>query len=172
MTHASGRIVVGVDGSLTSLQALRRAVEFAREQDRPLQAVRVWKPSVCSYSKRDYSIIDHRIERRELRQLGDDMAAALGAPPGDIELLPQVRAREGNPGKVLTWLADRPDDLLVIGAARGGWRSALPANSVGRYCVRHARCPLHVVPLPELAHTVLVHAHQQGEVLTRAIDAG
>src|SRR6266487_6041316 len=58
------------------------------------------------------------------------------------------------PGSALVGFAGHEDDLLVVGAgAQGRWRGWWH-GSVSGYCVRHARCPVLTVPLPEFAQTM------------------
>ncbi len=47
---------------------------------------------------------------------------------------------------MLVEIADRPDDLLVIGTGRRGFLSRLVRRSVGRYVLAHAKCPILAVP--------------------------
>lgn len=171
MSRAEGRVVVGVNGSLGSLEALRRGVDIARGTQRRLDVVRVWQPTVCSYNKADFSITSRPIARREQHNLDESIAQALGTPPPDLDLRTTVRGWEGNAGRVLTWLANREDDLLVLGSSHRGLLSWMRPRSVGRYCVRHARCPLLVVPLPALARSVWSRPFQTKR-LVRAITSG
>jgi hypothetical protein len=59
-------------------------------------------------------------------------------------------AIRGGAGRVLVDRADRPDDLLVVGAGGAGRLGRYLRPSVTTYCARNARCPLLVVPEPEL----------------------
>lgn len=152
--HRPDRIVVGVDGSLGSLEALRQAVHGGRATGRSVEVVRVWRPSVCSYDSTDFTITNPDVARYQQQCLDESLTCALGGRPDDIEIHTHVRAWEGNSGRVLTRFAGGANDLLMIGASRGGRLSGLRPNSVGRYCVGHARCALLVVPLPELARSV------------------
>jgi hypothetical protein len=53
--------------------------------------------------------------------------------------------------RVLLAVADRADDLLVVGTGRQGGIGRLAHGSVTRYCVAHATCAVLAVPPPELA---------------------
>ncbi|CAM5662749.1 hypothetical protein SCANM63S_07355 [Streptomyces canarius] len=58
----------------------------------------------------------------------------------------------GTPGPALLRVADRSDDLLVVGAGRRGRFRRVLRPSVGRYCLARACCPVLAVPpspLPE-----------------------
>jgi len=63
------------------------------------------------------------------------------------------------PGPALVELADRRDDLLVVGY---GGRSRLGCavhGSVARYCLAHARCPVLAVPPSELIRELRPRRH-------------
>ena len=47
---------------------------------------------------------------------------------------------------MLVLLADRPDDLIVIGTGRRGLLTRALRRSAGRYCLAHATCPVLAVP--------------------------
>jgi nucleotide-binding universal stress UspA family protein len=150
------RIVVGVHGSLGSLQALRYAAEEAREREVPLVAVIAWIPPGCDRA-------DRRSPSAYLRQVWADAArdrllaafeAGLGGMPEDTRVKPCVE--RGETGPVLVDIADQPGDLLVIGTGRRSLVGRALRRSVGRYCLAHARCPVVAVPpsalMDELGH--------------------
>jgi nucleotide-binding universal stress UspA family protein len=90
-------------------------------------------------------------ERAEQR-LAEAVDAALGGLPQDIPVTPQVV--RGPAGPALVSLADRADDLLVVGSGRVGVaRKAFGLQPpVVRYCATRAACPVLVVPPSELVH--------------------
>jgi hypothetical protein len=57
----------------------------------------------------------------------------------------------GPAGTTLVSIACRPGDVLVVGTGRRTVLHGLSACSVSRYCAAHARCPVVLVPPPELA---------------------
>jgi nucleotide-binding universal stress UspA family protein len=65
--------------------------------------------------------------------------------PVDVVLLPDY------PGPALVRIADREDDLLVIGSGHRGWRGS--GSRTVKYCVVWAACPVLVIPPPQLART-------------------
>jgi nucleotide-binding universal stress UspA family protein len=142
-----GRVIVGVDGSLGSLGALRRAVAEARQRGVQLCAVRVvsqelsWVGALCDH---DLAVLG--------QQLHDAFQDALGHVPGDLETRRLVLV--GAAGRALVDVADREGDLLVVGAGERGRLRRWWHRSVSGYCVRHARCPVLSVPLPEFARTM------------------
>jgi nucleotide-binding universal stress UspA family protein len=64
-------------------------------------------------------------------------------------------ARHGFPADALLAYADRDDDLLVLGAGRGGLSGLFGQRTVHR-CVRKSVCPVVVVPPVAPAPTVPV----------------
>ena len=133
-------VVVGVDRSLHGLAALRLAVTEAARRGVPLRAVRAQSDLVAPT---DYGEIDAAF------------AEALGGFPRGVEVhkelaVPPVAA-------ALTRRADGEGDLLVIGESGRGMWHAFWFGSVAHACLRRARCPVLVVPAPEMAHSVWRH---------------
>jgi nucleotide-binding universal stress UspA family protein len=144
---ASPRVIVGVTGSLASLNALRRAVAEARARNAVLQVVHVCRvqpgdPAVM-YAARESSAA------AALEDIGTWLDEALGGPPAGVPLR-RTSVAGPPPGPALVDLVGAESDLLVVG--RSGRRLGLFwAGSVAAYCARRAACPVLVVPPPELA---------------------
>jgi nucleotide-binding universal stress UspA family protein len=150
------RIVVGVHGSLGSLQALRWAAEEARERHLPLVPVIAWVPPGGDLAERSHpSPYLRRLWQDAARaRLAAAFEEALGGVPGDLPV--QQRVERGDTGPVLVDVASRPGDLLVIGTGRRHPVGRALRRSVGRYCLAHATCPVLAVPpsalMEELRH--------------------
>ena len=140
------RIVVGVHGSLGSLQALRWAAEEARERHVPLVPVIAWVPPGGDVAERSHpSPYLRQLWRNAARdRLAGAFDEALGGVPGDLPV--QQHVVRGDTGPVLVDAADQPGDLLVIGTGRRNRVSRALRRSVGRYCLAHATCPVLAVP--------------------------
>jgi nucleotide-binding universal stress UspA family protein len=140
------RIIVGVHGSLGSLQALRYAAEEARERGVPLVPVIAWIPPGGDLGERSHP----SPYLRELwceaarERLRGAFEAGLGGVPADVEI--QGCVERGETGPVLVDLASQPGDLLVIGTGRRSLIGRALRKSVGRYCLAHAKCPVLAVP--------------------------
>jgi nucleotide-binding universal stress UspA family protein len=156
MEDASHRVIVGVSGSLGSLQALRRAVAEARLRDSVICSVITWVP-------RGGEAANRRAPSPGLLRLWRDAAAqrlctawqeALGGIPDDLDA--HLLALRGAPGRSLMQFADRESDLLVVGAGTGGALRRLVTGSVSRYCLSRAQCAVLTVP-PTLAQRKLEH---------------
>lgn len=145
-----GRVVVGVDGSLSGLHALRRAVTEARARKLPLHAVRAWRPA----PRGRYPTLEDQQEAESTTAallVEQAFANTMGGPPKDLEvetvLVPDL------PGPALLRHASRDQDLLVLGAGRRGFWRRMFGRGVARYCVARATCPVLVVPPPPLTRT-------------------
>lgn len=137
------RIVVGVDGSTCSINALRWAIRQTQLTDATLDAVIAWQYPVAvggigwapatGMDDTDYG---------ELAAKALGTAIAQVAPPSSVRLRQLVV--EGNAAQALLDAA-KGADLLVVGShGHGGFADAL-LGSISHRCVRHARCPVVVV---------------------------
>jgi nucleotide-binding universal stress UspA family protein len=150
------RVVVGVHGSLGSLQALHYAAEEARGRQVLLVPVIAWIPPGGDFAERSHpSSYLRRVWRDAARErLTAAFDEALGGLPDDLPV--QQRVERGEAGPVLVDVADQPGDLLIIGTGRRGLAGRALHRSVGRYCLAHAKCPVLAVPpsalMDELAH--------------------
>ncbi|MGW6015926.1 universal stress protein [Streptomyces sp. NPDC055210] len=138
------RIVVGVSGSLASLQALRRAADEARRTDADLLAVLAWEPPGGELAHRRSLVPVTDIRQEAGARLLKALDTAFGdAGPGSRF---QGLIARGSPGRALVESADRAGDLLVIGAGCRGRLQRAFFPSVARYCLAHAVCPVLAVP--------------------------
>jgi nucleotide-binding universal stress UspA family protein len=149
------RVIAGVSGSAGSLQALRDATEMSRHFGVQLMPVLAWTPPGGELADRRYPSPELRAlwQRSAWDRLWQAVDLAIGGPPEDIEFVPKIV--RGEAGDVLTRIASRPADILVIGTGRHGVVRRLLTSNVSRYCLAHARCPVIAVPPSELA----VEAH-------------
>ena len=108
---------------------------------------------VCAWVPPGGDMADRRAPNPTLRKVWQEAAwqrlwqsieAAWGGPPEGLAMWPVVV--RGNAGEVLVGLANRPDDLLIVGAGRRGPVARLFHGGVARYCVAHAGCPVIAVP--------------------------
>ena len=100
------RVVVGVHGSLGSLQALRLAADEARDRQAVLVPVIAWTPPGGDFAERSHpSPYLRRIWREAARQrLAEAFDAGLGGLPDDLPV--QARVERGEAGPVLVDVAD------------------------------------------------------------------
>ncbi len=133
------RIVVGVDGSVPSKQALVWACNQARLTGARVEAVIAWQlPAAYGYP---LPVSD--LNWRELAtQVITDAIAEARPPGGQPEI--SYTVAEGHAAQVLLD-ASAGADLLVVGSrGHGGFVEAL-LGSVGQHCVHHANCPVVVI---------------------------
>lgn len=131
----TGPVIVGVDGTTASRAALSWAVRTVATDGARIVAVAVWQEPVQTSAIAARG--GHRRQADAERMLDDALRGA-GAPDGVERVV-----ERGRPGTVL---AERSHDarLLVLGNRRRG-----PLASIGsavQDCLRHASCPVVVVP--------------------------
>jgi nucleotide-binding universal stress UspA family protein len=96
--------------------------------------------------------------------------AALAAQPRDVSA--EIVSRQGAPGPELVRLADRDDDLLVVGSRQRTLLGRALHGSTAGYCVTHANCPVTVVPYAfAKAGTERALSRQLQRELRRLVDA-
>lgn len=134
---ASGCVVVGVDGSEPSLQALRWAAKIADASGAHVDAVAAWHYSIpFGWALPAW---DPRADMDRILKAAVD--AALGPRlPADTNLI----VCEGNPINVL--LEHSAGALMVVVGSRGhGGFGGMPLGSVSAAVAEHATCPVLVV---------------------------
>ncbi len=138
------RIVVGVDGSESSLSALRWAIRQAGLTGEPVDAVAAWHYPAAGGG---FGYVpmgtgeDYDFEKITEKVLADAISGTV-EPGSDVRVRSHVI--EGNAAQVLID-ASAGASLLVLGSrGHGGFTEAL-LGSVSQHCVHHARCPVLVV---------------------------
>ncbi len=138
MTTSTARIVVGVDGSAASIEALRWAVTQAELTGATVQAIATWQApdqNGIAFYTADLDWFD--LTKRTL-----DVAikeAGVGDHPGVDAVVMQ-----GTPAHVLVE-ASRAAQLLVVGTRGHGGFAGLLLGSTSTYVIAHAACPVLVV---------------------------
>ena len=142
-------IVVGVDGSPQSKDALRWAVDEAKLRGATLHVVQAWHEAAGLWANPVGPAVgavawpEHELAEEARATLRETIKETLGDPVG-VELRASVAV--GSPAKALVDTADADHaDLLVVGSrGRGGFRSLL-LGSVSEQVVTHAHCPVAVI---------------------------
>jgi nucleotide-binding universal stress UspA family protein len=134
------RIVVGVDGSVSSKAALAWATQQAKLTGAVVEAVIAWhSPGTYGYP---VPAVDYNDYEKLATEVVADTIAEVAGPGGPAEIRPQVV--EGNPAAALL-AASAGADLLVVGSrGHGGLVEAL-LGSVSQHCVHHATCPVVII---------------------------
>lgn len=140
-TPDSGRIVVGVDGSSYSEDALRWAVGQARLTGGPVEAVISWSVPVDFGVGGDGGLVGFDWKGLATDTLANTVSKVVDA--ADEERVTQ-RVIAGYPASVLLD-ASADAALLVVGSrGRGGFRGML-LGSVSQNVIARASCPVVVV---------------------------
>lgn len=141
---ATPRVVVGLDGSDASREALLRAVDEADRLGAEVAAVAAY--SAASYWSDAYAVVVPPLEKlRDDAQRGAEAMVA-GVAAGRPTVPIRTTAVEGAAGDVLVREAEGADLLVVGGRGHGAVRGML-LGSIALHCVIHAPCPVMVVPL-------------------------
>ena len=133
-----GRIVVGVDGSDASKNALAWAARQAALTGARLEAVTAWHVPPLAYGT---APADYNFAPDARRAVDETISAVLGEHP-DVDVSPVVV--EGLPTPALLHAAAGAD-LLVVGSRGHGALTGVLLGSVSEHCVTHAPCPVVVV---------------------------
>jgi len=148
------RVVVGVTGSPSSGAALRRATQEARLSGRPLIPVLAWEPpgGEAAYRLAPEPALLALWECNARRRLETAVSEALGALPRDVAVEPMlVRAPAAF---ALNALADRPEDLLVLGAGPRRPLLRMLRGYVRRGTLTRAKAPVLLVTPAGRPHRV------------------
>ncbi|WP_205326129.1 universal stress protein [Glycomyces sp. YM15] len=138
--RAPGRIVVGVDGSASSVQALRWALRQAELAGAQVEAVLVLDTTTSLGMAMTIPPFEDLLAEGE-RSLAQAVARAAGEQTDEV-----IRTVEyGHPATVLIERGEDADLLVLGNRGHGGFRGAL-LGSVGYHCIQHASCPVVVVP--------------------------
>lgn len=136
-------VVVGVDGSGSSSDAIRWAVDEALLRKTKVQAVYAWQsPLVTGFQSIPPDLLDTEALDRHAREIVEAAVVEAGNVSGDVDI--ESRAIEGLPAKVLIE-ASRDAELLVLGSRGYGGFHEFLVGSVGQQCVQHAVCPVVIV---------------------------
>lgn len=146
----AGTIVVGVDGSEASLEALRWAAEEARLRSAKVVALHAWAfvpaapigdPGMIAIPAGDLAgQLDAESEAARV-ELADAVAQVFG-DGSDVEV--EQRLTESEAGEALAAESESADLVVVGSHGRSGLRAAI-LGSVSRHVVDHAHCPVVVV---------------------------
>ena len=141
------RIVVGVDGSPTSLSALQWAAREACVRGATLEVVHATclrhdameLDSLAWLKARESAILDKAVAKASALAPGLVVVGRAGDPPA-AELLVDV---------------SKDADLLVVGSRGFGPFKDFALGSVSQDCARHAQCPLVIIG-PRTVHGAMV----------------
>jgi nucleotide-binding universal stress UspA family protein len=138
---ATGRVVVGVDGSDHSVDALRWAIAEGERRGVPVVVLYAWT-WVDPFGEAAVAVSRSMLDADAEAVLADTVKRALdgAAPPAGLT----TRSLEGDPGHVLTGEAG-PADLLVVGARGHGGFLGMLLGSVATHVAHHSDAPVVIV---------------------------
>ncbi|MGA0830578.1 MAG: universal stress protein [Nitriliruptoraceae bacterium] len=135
------RIVVGIDASDPSLDALRWALEEARLRGAELELVHAFpRPELVGMTMVVTLPSDDELRAASEQVLAEALERVGGA--GDVPVTRRVGT--GGPAAVLVEAAEGAD-LLVVGARGLGGFKGLLLGSVTQQVIAHAPCPVVVI---------------------------
>ncbi len=147
-TANDGRIVVGIDGSPASIDALHWASDEAQLRGVEVHAVMAWQqPVIYGASSLSALGMDPSMETTlALSAAAEAEVARLGAKVGkERDVVIVCEAVEGHPAQALVQAAEGASLLVVGTRGHGGFVGAL-LGSVSQHVVAQASCPVVVVP--------------------------
>src|SRR4051794_18621592 len=138
---ATGTVVVGVDGSEASIEALREAQRLAEPLGADVEAIAAWEfPQMYD----GYTVMGiDGFKERAGQILQESVDKALG-PDNNV----RTRLVRGAARQTLIE-ASKGARMLVVGRRGHGRFGGLLIGSVSSACVAHAHCPVVVVHAPE-----------------------
>jgi nucleotide-binding universal stress UspA family protein len=137
------RIVAGVDGSPSSLAALRWAVRQAEFTGATVDAVIAWHYPVLAVPIGPAPVA--MLETADFEKGADEtISDAISAAVGTSRVPVSAQVKEGNAAQVLLDAAAGADLLVVGSRGHGGFAEAL-LGSVSQHCVHHAPCAVVIV---------------------------
>jgi nucleotide-binding universal stress UspA family protein len=140
MASMAETIVVGIDGSQWGDEALRWAIMEARRSDHPLGLVHVWHWRTDVVAS-PMSLVG----APDARKAGRSHLSRALAQAQRQGVTAKTRLLEGAAASTLAQAADGAAMLVVGSHGYRGLSKAL-LGSVSTGCVRHATCPVVVIP--------------------------
>ena len=135
-------IVVGIDGSEQSREALQWALEEARLRSAEIVAVHAWEPPPTIPQPGPAPGFDLVAVLPALQEAGERLVrAVVEEVAGDSDVTVEPVAIEGRPVSVLVDAA-RDAEMLVVGSRGLGGFAELLLGSVSHHLSHHAPCPL------------------------------
>jgi nucleotide-binding universal stress UspA family protein len=143
--------VAGIDGSPSSVRALRWAIRQAGLTGAAVDAVIAWHyPELAAAG--GFAMVTGAVEpadelQESASKIVADVISSTLDPASDVPV--RARVDQGHAAQVLLD-ASAGADLLVVGSrGHGGFAEAL-LGSVSQHCVQHASCPVVIIrgPVP------------------------
>ncbi len=139
---SQGWVVVGIDGSELSEEALRFAAKEAHRRGVGLQIVTCWSYPMLPWGPYQPPLSGQNFEA-EAREVAEaEVEKVLGRDRDGLDL--QIAVLEGAASlRLLEY--DQAADLIVIGSRGRGGFAGLLLGSVSQHLAEHARCPVVII---------------------------
>lgn len=134
------RIIVGVDGSESSVDALRRGEKITVAMGARLTVMTCWTVPAKYHVPYSLATIDFKGAAQEVQSTAIERAFGLDWPRNLTTALVQ------GPARPTLINASHDATLLVLGRRGLGGFKGLLMGSVSTACITHAHCPVVVVP--------------------------
>lgn len=141
MSTTTPRIVVGIDGSPASVEALRWALAQAALTNSRVEAVTSWQ-NPAQYG---FEFANDQVDWIDLARSTLDTAIKEAGDGGPVEL--ESTIVNGHPAQVLV-RASVGAQLLVVGSRGHGGFVGMLLGSVSEHVIAHASCPVLVIRHP------------------------
>ncbi len=136
-SRETSRIVVGLDGSASSFEALSWAARQAVMTGSSLEIVMTWEwPSSYGWA---VPVPDDFDPEADVQRTLDTAVAGVRAEHPDLRV--DRRVISGHPAPILVE-ASEGADLLVVGSRGHGEFVGMLIGSVSEHCAANARCPV------------------------------
>ncbi len=135
-------VVVGIDGSPESRDALRWAADEAQARGAPLRVVTCWSFPAMPWGPYQPPLSGDEFAQGASNVALDEIRSVLGREPDDETL--SLDVIEGAPSLRLLEYADRAQLLVVGSRGRGGFAGLL-LGSVSQHLAEHADCPVVII---------------------------
>ncbi|SHE84552.1 Nucleotide-binding universal stress protein, UspA family [Ferrithrix thermotolerans DSM 19514] len=132
-------IVVGIDGSEASNQALSWAVEEAKVRGASIKIVHAWEYPALAYGAYANEGLDLEAGGKEILTQATDLVNSI-----DKDVSVTTVLREGNPVPILSQESEH-SDLLVVGSRGHGGFASLVLGSVSSQLAHHTKTTLVIV---------------------------
>jgi nucleotide-binding universal stress UspA family protein len=139
-----GTIVIGVDGSESSIAALRRGIRIATALNASVEVVVSWKPPTtygAGFETLEYLPVD---DAEAI--LSGAKKSVFGAAASEATLPKWFSSKvmQGNAAEVLIEESEGAE-MLVVGSRGHGGVAGILLGSVSARCAEHAHCPVLII---------------------------
>ena len=140
------KILVGIDGSEVSLQALEQAVDLARQLGSEITVVSVINEMKMPFSA-EFGLWARESHESLIRKVLESLNSAIFLiRENHPDMKVEARMEEGRPAKKITEIANTEGfDLIVIGRRDNGLVDHLVMGSVSSEVVRTSHTPVLIV---------------------------